>query len=666
MKQFLWELQRRNVFRAIAAFVVIGWVLLQVATTLEEALGLPAWFDAVVASLLAIGFPAVLILSWVYELTPEGLKKTADIPTQQSITGDTGRKLNYVTIANVAEPTSSDTSSASIVAAFPGYDDKSIAVLPFKNLSDSAENVYFSDGVMEAILNDLARIRDLKVVSRTSVEAYRDTSKSIPVIGAELDVAHVLEGSVQRSGDDVRVTAQLIATEDDRHLWSSNYDRDISDIFKIQSEIANAISRNLELILTSEEKELMANAPTADLRAYDLYLQAKGISNSKWWIESTAGDAREAIELCRRAVDLDPEFALAYACIGYNLHKFGIADYIAVDDWKESALENLNKALSLEPSLWVAHAALADIAFTSGDFTSGFYHTDKLLQYHPNHPGFLQISSIEKLRLGQYERAVDLSLRSLMLIPNGNYSEQSSLIFSNLMAMDPELFESLLLDEAMESSNEIAYEFMRAGKALTKRNYESYLAQMTRVYERTPTPNNKTNLALAHSFVLDFETARRIYEDVLSGSEGSENIFLKHPFMHRYASTLMQTGERERGLQIMRSYRDQLLDSVDSSTDLHGNKGTYYDLSLIYAALGETDQAMKWLKMANEKKREGAFFDLTFIGGDRMLDPIRDEPDFIAMLQEIQDRQEALTAIFQRRLKEQQGEGRLLWLKAAT
>lgn len=682
MKKYLAELQRRNVFRAIAAFVVIGWVLLQVATSLEEALGLPAWFDAVVAALLAIGFPAVLTFSWVYELTPEGLKKTADIPAERSVTGDTGRKLNYVTIAavfvlvivvigdrfvgkNDAQLSSNDSSSDPFIAAtFPGYDDKSIAILPFKNLSDSDENVYFSDGVMEAILNDLARIRDLKVVSRTSVEAYRDTSKSIPMIGEELDVAHVLEGSVQRAGDRVRVTAQLIATKDDRHLWSSNYDRDISDIFKIQSEIGNAISRNLELILTSEEKELMANAPTSDLQAYDLYLRSRSSINAGWWAEATADQLRESTGLCQQAIDLDPDFALAYACIGSNMQKLGLAEYIAVDDWKEPALEILNKALSLDPGLWQAHASLADIAFSTGDFTGGFYHTDKLLQHHPNHPAFLQLASIEKMMLGEFERAVDLSLRSLILIPNGNYINRSSLIYSNLAYMDPELFKSLLLDADLESSDELAYDFMRAGDALSRRDYDAHLEQMSRVYQRTPTPNNKSNVGLAYSLKGDFEMARQIYSEIISSSEESENVLLKHPFIHRYAKTLMMTGEEERGLQILQSYRDQLLKSVRNNEILHGNLGVYYDLCLIYAALGENDESLKWLLTAKEKQRDGAFFDLTFIAGDTMLDPIRDEPGFIKMQQDIHDEQVALTEIFQRRLKVQQDEGRLLWLTA--
>jgi TolB-like protein len=671
------ELKRRNVFRVGAAYAIVAWLLIEVASVILPTFKAPEWVMQVFTFLLILGFPVALIFAWAFELTPEGIKREAAVDPDESITRVTGRKLDFAIIALLviavvflvvdnyvleAEPETAEVAGEQVPAAVPIEREKSIAVLPFKNLSDNDENVYFSDGIMEAILNDLARIRDLKVVSRTSVEAYRDTSKSIPLIGSELDVAHVLEGSVQRSGDRVRVNAQLIATQDDRHLWSSNYDRDISDIFKIQSEIGNAISRNLELILTSEEKESMANAPTSNLQAYDLYLRSRGITSWIWWEEATAEAVREALDLCQQAVNLDTEFALAYACIGNNLHKLGIADYVAVDEWKQPALENLNKALSLDPSLWEAHATLANISFSTGDYASGSYYTDKLLQYHPNHPEFLAISSYEKLLLGQFERAVDLALRSLMLIPNGNYTEQSSRIFNNLLAMDWELFESFLLDKATQSSNEPMYDFMRADNALVRRDYDEYLARMIRVYERTPTPNTKIGLGLAYSFSGDFETSRRIYSEIISSSEGSENILLKYPFMHRYANTLIATGEEARGLEIMRAYRDQLLESVNSNTPLHGNMGVYHDLSLIYVALGDNDEAMKWLQTAREKRKDGAFFDLRFIQSDRMLDPIRDEPEFIAMLQEIRGEQDEISEIFRRRLKEQQDEGRLLWL----
>jgi TolB-like protein len=675
------ELKRRNVFRVGVAYAIVGWLLIEVASVLLPTFDAPDWVMKAFSSLVILGFPLTLVIAWAFELTPEGIKREAQVDRTESITHVTGRKLDFAIIGLLAiavvfmfvdnyvldaEPEQAEVAVEEIPAVEPIEREKSIAVLPFKNLSDNDENVYFSDGVMEAILNDLARIRDLKVVSRTSVEAYRDTSKSIPLIGSELDVAHVLEGSVQRSGDRVRVNAQLIATQDDRHLWSSNYDRDISDIFKIQSEIGNAISRNLELILTSEEKELMANAPTSNLQAYDLYLQSRGITSWIWWVEATAEAVRESLDLCQQAVILDTEFALAYACIGNNLHKLGIADYVAVDEWKQPALENLNKALSLDPSLWEAHATLADISFSTGDYASGYYYTNKLLQYHPNHPEFLAISSYEKLSLGQFERAVDIALRSLMLIPNGNYTEQSSRIFAYLDPMDPELFESFLLDKAMESPNEPIYDYIRAENAVSRRDYDEYLTRMTRVYERTPTPNTKIGLGLAYSFSGDFETSRRIYSEIMSSSEGSENILLKYPFMHRYANTLIATGEEARGLEIMRAYRDQLLESVSSNTPLHGNMGVYYDLSLIFAALGDNDEAMKWLRTARKKQRDGAFFDLRFIQIDTMLDPIRDEPEFIAMLQEIRDEQDEITEIFRRRLKERQDEGRLLWLTVAN
>ncbi len=682
MNKYLAELQRRNVFRAVAAFVVFGWILLQAATTLEDVLGLPDWFDSVAAAILVLGFPAVVIFSWVYERTPEGLKKTADIPDGQSITSDTGRKLNYVTMLAVAvliavilgdrciardsiESADEEVPATdAAIAALPVDDDKSIAVLPFKNLSDSDENEYFSDGVMEAILNDLARLRDVKVVSRTSVEAYRDTEKSVRLIGQELDVAHILEGSVQRAGDRVRVTAQLIQTSDDKHLWSSNYDRDISDIFKIQSEIATAISRNLELILTSEEKELMSNAPTSNLEAYDLYLRAQHRKHGEWWKESTEQQARDTLQLCNQAVELDPEFALAYVCIAERLLELGRAEYLPVNAWREPAFEHIDRALSLKPKLWEAFAAQCDIYFSMGDFTSAYYAAEKVLQLYPNHPVFLQVASYERLSFDQYEDAVDLALKSLSLIPNGDYPEYSGLIFGTLVWLDADLFQHFVDNFRPADGSRTLYEFMIGGAALIQNDYQAYLDRMVAVYDRTPSPNNKSNIGLAYSHMGDFEKSRRIYEDIISSSESSDNVFLKYPFDHRLANALIKTGETERGYALLESTRDALLESESSGELIYGNKGLYYDLALIYTTLEDHDEAMRWLRMAEANAKDGAFFDLVFIYGDTMLDPLREHPDFKAMIQEIEAEQVVITKIFRGKLAEHQEKGRLLWLTA--
>ena len=210
----------------------------------------------------------------------------------------------------------------------------------------------------------------------------------------------------------------------------------------------------------------------------------------------------------------------------------------------------------------------------------------------------------------------------------------------------------------------MGYTFMRAGAALSQGEYGPYLEQMLAAYQDAPTPNNAINLGLAYSFVSDFEKSRSIYEQVISSSEGSDNFFLKHPFMHRYANVLIKTGEAERGLSLLQSYRDQLLESAKTGASLHGNLGMYYDLALTYAALGNSAEAISWLKTARDKQRDGAFFDLTFVYGDTMLDPVREEPEFKAMIQDIEDEQAEITRIFRQRLAEQQANGRLLWLNA--
>jgi TolB-like protein len=235
--------------------------------------------------LLVIGFPVALILAWAFELTPEGIKRAEDVDLSKSITRKTGRKLDFFIIAVLLlvigillfqrfHPNVSPAVSSSL--------EKSIAVLPFENVSEDKAFAFFADGVQDEILTDLAKIADLKVISRTSVMQYKNVStRNLPEIAQALRVAHVLEGSVQRSGNRVRVSAQLIDARNDTHVWAEKYDRDLADVFAIQTEIAEKIADQLQAKLSPKEKAAMAERPTSDLGAYDLYLQAKELLERK-------------------------------------------------------------------------------------------------------------------------------------------------------------------------------------------------------------------------------------------------------------------------------------------------------------------------------------------------------------------------------------------------
>ena len=304
------ELKRRNVFRVAAAYLVVGWLLTEVFTTILPTLGAPDWTSRAIILIFAFGFIPTIILSWVYELTPQGIKREHEVVRDESITRSTGRRLEYVTIAAVviliiffaffSAKQSSDTQSSSGVV----ISNASVAVLPFVNMSNDADNEYFSNGLTETLLHMLAQIPDLKVAARTSSFAFRDQNKTIQEIAAALEVAHVLEGSVQRVGDRVRITAQLIRADDGFHVWSENFDRTLDDIFGIQDEIAEKVGGALSAsLLGTSANGVVAGISTSSPDAYDLYLQAINERNTFSYGGLTAGEG-----LLKGALTIDPDF----------------------------------------------------------------------------------------------------------------------------------------------------------------------------------------------------------------------------------------------------------------------------------------------------------------------------------------------------------------------
>jgi TolB-like protein len=306
------ELKRRNVFRVGAAYAVVGWLTIEVVDTLAPRMAMPEWVPGFFIMLVIIGLPIALLFSWAFEMTPEGLKKTAEVEVDESITSTTGQKINYVIIAALAAVVlfQQFAPSLSTIRTLAGGGDEpqsiSIAVLPFADLSAAGDQEYLGDGVAEEILNVLAGIEGLKVTSRTSAFAFKGQNLQIPEIAKALKVSHVVEGSVRKQNDQVRITAQLIEVADDSHLWSDTFDSDLSNIFKLQDEIAgnisSALSTRLNLALPGIERE----TPDWDIAAYELYLRARQVIIAR-------GDFSEAIGLLDTALSIEPEFADAWA-----------------------------------------------------------------------------------------------------------------------------------------------------------------------------------------------------------------------------------------------------------------------------------------------------------------------------------------------------------------
>jgi TolB-like protein len=321
-KNFFTELKRRNVYKVAIAYAVVAWLLMQIATQVFPFLEIPNWAIRLVIMLIVIGFPIALVIAWAFELTPEGLKRTEDVHLSKSITRKTGRKLDFFIIAVLLlvisillfqrlHPNVSPTVSSPL--------GKSIAVLPFENVSEDKAFAFFADGVQDEILTDLAKIADLKVISRTSVMQYKNVStRNLPEIAQALKVAHVLEGSVQRSANRVRVSAQLIDARNDTHVWAEKYDRDLADVFAIQSEIAEKIADQLQAKLSPTEKSAMNERPTSDMVAYDLYLRAKELIYDSVVYPARAKETYfKLVQLLDQAVARDGAFFLAHCQLAY-------------------------------------------------------------------------------------------------------------------------------------------------------------------------------------------------------------------------------------------------------------------------------------------------------------------------------------------------------------
>jgi TolB-like protein len=357
---FLSELKRRNVYKVAVAYAVVGWLLMQVSATIVPALHLPDWITTAVVVLVLIGFPVALVIAWAFEMTPEGMKRTEDVGPNEVIPQWSGRKFAALIIVMAMGAAAllsyqllrPKAPSAVQPANAPS---KSIAVLPFVNMSSDKENEYFVDGLTEEILNRLAQITELKVPGRTSSFAFKEKNSDLRLIGSALGVAHVLEGSVRKSGNRLRITTQLVRTADGFHLWSQNYDRKLDDVFAIQEEIARAIAGALSVQLKlGIEGE--AERPTQDMEAYDNYLQARTLIALR-----TPDSLRRATLLLQHAVQRDPGFAKAWAYLA-DVHASN--RFYGLGTAKESldeAEKEARKALALDDSIAPAHAALAEV-----------------------------------------------------------------------------------------------------------------------------------------------------------------------------------------------------------------------------------------------------------------------------------------------------------------
>jgi len=450
-KNFFAELKRRNVIRMAGLYLVGAWLVVQVAGTVLPMFGAPEWLPRTIVVLLAIGFVPAVIFSWVFELTPQGLKREDDVAPEQSITPQTGRRMDRTIIVVLVLALgyfafdkfalTPRREAALVSSAVPNesksvINAKSIAVLPFENLSEEKANAFFTEGVQDEILTNLSRIADLKVISRTSVMQYKtSTPRNLREIGQQLGVAHVVEGSVQRAANKVRVNAQLIDARNDAHLWAQTYDRDLADVFAIQSEIAKAIADQLQAKLSPNEKKAIEQPPTTDLAAFDLYSRAKSLVLTTGFSTTGDPDLLKAIELLDEAVKRDPSFFDAYCQLAYaheSLYAVSGSDHTPARlALAEAALQ---AATRLRPDAAETHLARAQYLYSGlRDYAGALAELEIARRGLPNDPRLFELTGYILRRRGQQEEGLQNLQRAVELDPRNFFTlQQIAVSYQNL------------------------------------------------------------------------------------------------------------------------------------------------------------------------------------------------------------------------------------------
>jgi TolB-like protein/Tfp pilus assembly protein PilF len=581
LRNFVGELKRRNVYKVAIAYAIVGWLLVQIATQTFPFFEIPNWMVRAVIVLVLLGFPIALVIAWAFELTPEGLKRTEfadELPKKSA----RNRAWVYVVVIAAAISVSlfffgryTATGKQSGLTEVPA---KSIAVLPFENLSGNPENAYFTDGIQEEILMRLAKIADLKVVSRTSTVRYKRSPDNLREVAKQLGVANVLEGSVQRTADRVHVNVQLIKAASDAHLWAEAYDRKLTDIFAVESEIAKTIADTLQAKLTGFEQHAIAARPTENTEAHQLYLKGRF-----FWNKRTGNDLKKSIDYFNQAIAADPNYALAYA---------GVADaYVLLPsytagtprDCYPKAKAAAKKALELDDTLAEAHTSLAmALCLYDFDFSQAAREFQRAIELNPNYATARHwYGNITLAALGRFDDAIVEGKRAVELDP-------LSLINNADLGFD--YFFARRYDEAIEQ--------VRKTLEMDPGFYSAYL-----------TLGQALEMKGARDAAIEeYQKARALNDD---------------------SSVLGLLGHAY-GFSGNKMEADKILDQLKELSQ--ERYVSAYSFALVYLGLGDKEQALGWLEQGYQDR---AGSDIGYIRVDPFLDPLRGDPRFEALAEKI-------------------------------
>ena len=582
-RDFFAELKRRNVYKVAVAYAIVGWLMVQIATQVFPFLEIPNWVVRLVIVLVAAGFPIALVIAWAFELTPEGIKRTEDVDLAASARQP--RKHAWIFVVIVGATLSIGlffigryVGRTTASAAGNEVPAKSIAVLPFDNLSRDPDNAFFAEGVQDEILTRLAKVADLKVIARTSTQRFKSAPENLPDIANQLGVANILEGSVQRANDQVRVNVQLINALTSTHLWADTYDRKLTDIFAVESDIAKTIADTLQAKLTGSEKQMIAAQPTSDTAAYELYHKGRSL-----WEKRSGDNIPKAISFYEQAIARDPNYALAYAGLAdaYILLPYYTAT--AQRDASPKAKEAALQALRLDPNLAEAHAAVGKVLnFAEIDLAGSIREFQRAIELKPNYAtAHHWLGAGPLVDLGRFDDAIAHGKRAIELDP---------------------------LSPIMNADLGFTLYFAR--------HYDDAIVQLRKPLVLDPTfAYALYNLGMVLQSKGDLPGAIAQYEKAKQFSDDPHISALS-------GAAKALAGDKNAALQTLTD-----LDKISQNREVLA-----YSRALLYLSLNNKDEALRWLEQSFAD-RDGS--NIGAIKVDPLLDPLRGEPRFEALVQKV-------------------------------
>jgi TolB-like protein/Tfp pilus assembly protein PilF len=592
---FFEEVRRRKVYRVAAAYIIAAGGIIQLASAAFPAWELPNWMLRLVIVLLLLGFPIALMLAWAYDITAQGVQVTPSIGVPR-----THRRRNIILLAATGVLVSAGTGFLLLPRVSAHKCDKSIAVLPFENLSDEKENAYFADGIQDDVLTNLSKVGDLKVISRTSVMPYRGKTSNVREIGKALGVGAVLEGSVRRIGNRVRVNVQLINSDTDEHMWAEDYDRDLTDVFAIQTDLAQQIVRELQAKLSPMEKAQIERRPTQNGEAYLAFVQAHNLSHAVESLEKL----KQGEQLYQRAIDLDSNFALAIARYS-QLQSWFMNDVERTPERREQARTLAERAMQLQPDLPEAHLALG-FSFYYGDrnYEAALREFEIARLGLPNESEvYLAIGAIQRRQgkwahsIANLEKAASLNPKDTWALQNLSYNY---LILRNYDAANKTIDRALAIDPTAMELLGIKSRLAIAEKGdfgLAEKAFEALKSIQMTNEQKLKTADARTDVfLLERRYIEGLREAESLPDDQLADYPGS--LWSKYYNIGSARRALQEEpGARAAFLKAKSAAEEQLKRTPDAAKP-------HIQLAKVLAFLGENDSAMAEAQRARELQPE--------------------------------------------------------------